>query len=213
MPLVAKDIIEQARDFHPAFLNNDHSDKMLLGVLSRLQRQLYEQVVKLNEEALAENYTLAIADILAAEDTQGGVVLPDHYLVISALLRYSTGTMAPVEFVDYRAEEAEFPAAALIGQELFPFPSIRWEDTNIEDMLIRYVPVPAKLTALTSELSLPVQAEDALVMGLVLFMATRANVMGELPSILEQAQASVTSFVDMLTDQDTTTLWTVRKIV
>lgn len=213
MALVAQDVIEAARDFHPAFTPNDFSDKMLLRQLYRLERSLFEAVVKVDEEALAENRAIPAALVRAALKTENGVSLPEHYLLLSAKVRYADGEPIPVEFVTYKGGviHGGFPLMSVVGQRLHPVEHDEWG--NIKDVLVRYVPLPEKLTTLDQELTIPEAAEDALIFSLVSFMATRGNFLSQLPGLPAQVQAAQQNFIDGLNQQDTTTLWTVRKVV
>lgn len=214
MALVARDIIDAARDFHPGFHQHDFSSAMLLRQLYRIEKSLFEQVVKLDEEALATNKVVAKGLITAAMRTESGVSLPPHYLVLSAKVRYKDrDETSQIEFIDYRQTEAYFPSASIVGQRLHPFPSEEWDSPAVKDVLVRYVPLPERYTALTDELAIPEAAEEALVQGLAAFMARRGNLAMELPGIFEYAAAAASSFLAQIAEQDMTSLWTVRKVV
>lgn len=215
MALVAREIINAARDHHPEFLRNDYSNVMLLRALSRAQTALYQAAFSENEEALATSKQFPRATVEAAVKTGTGMSLPAHVLILGVVVRKTDGHSCKMQLVPYTdllsmEEKKAFPAGALVGQRLHPVASDDWAD--VKNVSVRYVPMPEKLETLDQELTIPDTAENAVVLALVVFMAQRGNLLSSLPGIVESAGAAQQAWVNMVAEQDTTSSWTVKRV-
>lgn len=230
MPATARDLVDQARDFHSSFDPRTVPEKAALRQLSRIQRRLAEKVTAISEEALAvvQSFTKAAVDAAAVAGVTGpGIALPDHLLLLAAYTTRSAGAgKIPVDLVAYSNAQAEalrvFPSAYVIRQKLYPVNTYEaggfllkgdtnithgWEDLNGIDLLI--VPTPPELLSPDSLLSLPDSTFDALVVGLANWMAQRQGVLNSMPSLRQDAGDAEGAAIATLTNQDTTSTWSV----
>lgn len=231
MPVYARDLVDQARDFHPAFDRRQLPDKLVLRQLSRYQRRLAGKITALSEEALAVPVVFAKAEVDAAAVagvTGPGLALPEYLLILSIFTRYTAGGPdIPVQLVAYSNNMAQalldFPSAYLIRQSLYPVNRWRagtaikgeatgltgWEELDGVSMIV--VPVPPELVSLESEITLPAATHDALIAKTALWMASRQGVAPILPQLPSEAREAEEAAVMALGSQDTTSTWTVRR--
>jgi hypothetical protein len=226
MPVLAGALVDEARDYHPAFDRRQVPDRMVLRELSRHQRRLAAKVVLVSEDALAVpvSFSKALVDAAALDGVSGaGLALPEYLLVLSAYTRYTAGgSDIPVELVTYANNQAQairdFPSAYLIRQTLYPVNRGRaglamkgdttaphgWEE--LDGMTLLVVPNPPELITLESEVTLPSVAHDALVVNLARWMGARGSIRMDLGN---QAREAEDAAIAALGSQDTTSTWTV----
>lgn len=225
--MIAADIVDQARDYHATFTPGNVPDKAALRALSRYQRRLAEKIASQGDDALAVPVLVERADVLDALASGEGIPLPAHIRMMRTINTWTLSTPAsevPVTAVafDQWADRgsAHHPAVSIYGGRLYPLslsalvPNSRtgWEDLAGGLRLI-IVPLPAQLTALDDELSLPDVAQDALVTNLALWMAGRTSAaVRDLPLLPQQAMDAEAMAVDALASQDSVNLWTVRDL-
>lgn len=223
----AAEVVDQARDYHPAFDPRKVPDASALRVLSRLQRRLASKVAALSEDALAEPYAFLKADVdtaAAAGFAGAGLTLPDHLLLLGFFTSRLTGpaVTVPVNLVSYANYPVEaarcWPSCFVLRGRLYPANRSElgmvgssslhgWEDFNGLSALL--VPNPPELTGRSSSITLPDLALDALVTGLAFWMAGRAGVARELSTLKEDAMDAEQTVVTALADQESTSTWTV----
>lgn len=208
MSLVAKDILEEARDFAP--LGSEKvPDKPLLRALARGERIIYELVSHIDDTALAKTETFTEQEVSDAISNKTALVLPNYYNVLGGAVKYAADNSANLTLLPATHQSTQsypVPSAVLIGQELRIVDSSGWDDA--EGLDVFYTPVPVAPTTLIAELSLPDFSRDYL----VLYVATTIlRALGILEDVaytqLTQAQQSL---VENLTHQDMSTTWRVR---
>lgn len=212
MPLIAGSIIEEARD--TALQDSSRvPNKVLLRTLKRLERGVFEAVLDMNEDALATERTYDSFDLAVLDELT--LPLPEHYLFLGARVKQK-GWESFVEVVltpNRRGPDANLPrpAARIIGSDLKLIEVVADEWGGAEELIIRYVPVPAEPTNLTSELVLPVIAENYLVLGVADFIHRSLGIKD--PELTTRADRALASLVNVLATQDDTVTWTIRKVV
>ncbi len=172
--LVAQDLIDAARDPHPAFDDRRHPGGVLLRALSRYQRHLASRIVQYNPSVLTQlqETTLPLANFDA------GIVLPDF--------KYPAGVEAemPPESSDVENRKHQIDLIAWQARHRWHLGAFIRNNTlyltgNAQDWVgftkIRffYVAEVEKLTDGTSVLVLPNAAEPCLVAYLSHVMAIR----------------------------------------
>jgi hypothetical protein len=218
--LRARDIIDQARDYHPDF--NDHvvTGPVLLRQLSRLQRTLAEKIFATSETAMAATEEFTPTDITYGFTTGDGLELPEHLLLLQAQVTTDDGTtrdLAVIPHAQRLDRGAIWPAAYLLGGTLylvdrraFGEGGSGWE--RVTGISVTYVPAPRQLTSPDSRLTVPDRAEPVLVAQLAHHMASRLGITSELPGLAEEATAAEEAMLHGIAQHDTTTTWMVRRV-
>lgn len=224
MALVSGDIIDAARDFGSrADQKTTITDKMLLRQLSRIQRELYQKVAAEDEIALAISEAISGATLTNALNGSAVSLAFAPVMIVDATVRftqYPDYPDEPVHLIPVRQKETLWhlrPSMYLVGQSLYlrrpPLESGDEDEwTDVSTLTVRYVPLPATLTALTgsgSAISLPDLAESTLVYRLAEAMHLMSSV-DIPPHLSEMAERAEAELVDMLVSQDSTTTDRVR---
>lgn len=205
MPVSIRSIISAARDQHPAFDKQRTPDAVLLRFLTNEHRSLVTKARVRNWRAIAATLevTLPLADFAA------GITLPAHVYVGEGTA-HSTGfagpsVPAPFTIIDPAmrfALDVPMPAGWVDNGKLFLVGSdIDW--TIVAKLDVRYVPAPPTFAADSENITLPDEAEPALVAAAAYFMACRGHNDKNLPPInnahfLNQAQGAERDFLDGL---------------
>lgn len=224
--MIASDLIEQARDLIGLPGTERFPQQPLLRALGRIEREIYEAVVPLNEDALATSFEYDQFDIEEATLNEEPLATPDHYLILGATVRYSGHPRIrdePFWLLNYKQREDNlhlYPSGYLLGQKLH----LRkvWSDPNndgnnewdeVTKLTLRYVPKPAAPAKLDSKLTAPSICESFLVYSLAAQWGRLVGSPPEHTKALEaQAAASKESLISTLADQDSTETWTVRVV-
>lgn len=174
MTLVARDLIQSARDEHLAFDRRRHPDGMLVRALSRYQRRLVPRLIRLNPTIL----TQVLEQALPLPDFDAGVTLPDHKYpagVEVETLPQESGLRQPkfqVELIPWQARFRWHLGAFIRNNVLYLTGSERdW--LGFVKLRFYYVPEVTPLTTVDDTLVLPDAAEPCLVAFLASFMAQR----------------------------------------
>lgn len=231
--MTAREVVDQARDYHISFDPRRVGEKMALRYLSRYQRRLAEKITAMSEEALAStvSFTKAEVDAAALAGAAGaGLTLPDHLILLGLhTTRVAGGSSIPVDLVAYSNRHVDavrvFPSAYILNQKLYP--TNRYEASGfhikgdsstlehgwepLDGIVAILVRTPVELTAPENLLTLPDSTQDALVANLALWMASRNGVLKELPDLKQEATDAEASAVMTLGSQDTTSTWTVAR--
>jgi hypothetical protein len=174
--LVARDLIQAARDAHPAFEERRHPSAMLLRLLSAYQRRLGAKLIQRNRMILtaSQDTALPLADFAA------GITVPDYKrpLKVWALSAATTDDPDPkteVDLVGWQAAVRYLRAASLRNNVLYLSGQVSdW--AGFTGIRFEYVPELDSLTALTGSggtLALPNAAESCVVAYLAYRMAAR----------------------------------------
>lgn len=181
--MTAEDIIRQARELDPSFDAQRHPQRVAINRLSRLQRRLVAEWVKVDKDAVVETFevTFPLADFNAGVELVEGesVQTPIRMTAVySPLDVWYRGHIEPADLElitrSDRNRSAVRRAAWLEGNTLrFTGEARLWSDVRF--VRLSYAPTPEDIAALDEELVLPDTAEDALVTGLAAFFASRSN--------------------------------------
>lgn len=219
--MIAKDIIDAARDFAITGSELQVTDIMMLRALARAERAIYTLVIPINEDSLAEVEVFdasAVEDALNSEDSP--LVLPEFYSILEGTVTYGDGfkPKSPLFLIPARmkGEMPEYhPAAYLIGRAIQPVrrhPHLAFSDEwqGVESIAVRYTPRPRPPKRLNDTLTLPDMAEDYLVMALADFMLISLG--EQVESVSAQHIGARDGLVAALINLDATTTWTVRDL-
>lgn len=174
--LVAKDIIDAARDAHPVFDRRRHPGGVLLRALSRYQRSLAAEIVKYNPSVLTQVQTTSLP--LASFDA--GVALPDFKYpagVEAEMPPESGGTVSRKHQVDLVPWQARFRwhLGAFIRNNTLYLTGTAPDWVGFQTLRFYYVPEVENLAAESAVLVLPNAAEPCLTAYLGHFMAQRSK--------------------------------------
>lgn len=169
------------------------------------------------------------ADDVAVEDAteeltvsyHQGIQLPEFYKILGGNANYDTSARAGdalgVEFkiVDYaqRTTPPHFPSGYILTGQLFLCGETEdWADYVSIDL--RYIPLPANLTALTSAFTLPDMCREALNAGADLTAAEWCAARGlkvDLGYFAASKDQAETRFLDAVSDRSSTVIRTARR--
>jgi hypothetical protein len=225
--LVASEIIDEARDFHPGFDPRTVPDRVALRFLSRITRRLASRVTLEAEDALISKYVISAADLDLSLDgdsladpvveADSGVLLPAHlYLSKSVHVKWEDDDKRyPVTLTHYHGRYStgafRFPSGAIFGGRFYPMDCRRvngstggmhgWEEAEqVELMMVR---VPSDLTQMDDLVGIHSVCRDALVTGVALAMAGRTpGSIADLPTLKGDAVSSFEEAVAQLASQD-----------
>jgi hypothetical protein len=174
--LVARDLIQAARDLSPAFDERRNPSPMLLRLLSTYQRRLAGKVVQRNQTVLTANQETA----LPLATFTAGITVPDYKRPLKVWALESGNTADPdpkteIELVGWTALPRYLRGAALKDHVLY-LSGVPADWVNFTGIRFEYIPELNALTALTGSggtLALPNAAEPVLVAYLAYRMAAR----------------------------------------
>lgn len=184
--LVAREVIDAARDRHPAFDRNRNPDKLVLRFLSSYATELHGKVVKLNETALLTELSVA----LPLADHEAGIPLPPHRYVAEIVARLNSSTtddpqVMPVALIPWAHRfDRNRPIWAgwvVKGTLYLRSPASRWQTMN--EIAVSLVPTPILSQTLDDPVALPDEAGRALIEHTAAFMARRGHSNPALPAI------------------------------
>jgi hypothetical protein len=176
--LVVQDLILSARDHHASFEARRHPDPVLMRALSRYQRTLVPQLLRLRPDAVVSLQTT----VLPLADFDAGITVPDFTYPrgVEATLPAVAGLAErhrAVDLVSWGDRHRYTNAAYLRGQVLF-LTGTASDWTEYTAIRFHYTPQVDALTATTGAggtLILPNAAEPCLVTFLAAFMAKRGH--------------------------------------
>lgn len=186
MALIAGELIDEARDFHPSFDAQTVQEKILLRQLSRAERAIYQLVLEVADEVITVPEVIDLATIQAALAANAGIALPAHLLVSSGTVRIvNTERLAPLILLSYvHQHDPPYPwrpTAWVEGGDLVLMDLRRFLGTNhgwenFDQITLQLVPAPTQITDVADPLSLPDIARNTIVDQLVVFMAGRKGI-------------------------------------
>jgi hypothetical protein len=181
-----EEIITQARELDPSFVEARHPRRVAVNHLSRLQRRLVAEWTKLERTEYIEVFTatfplidFAAGVALLEDEPESGESVPEP-IAMTAIHRpldvYVRGwdQARDMELIEW-ADRHRKPQAAYITENTLYFTGRAEDYTDVERVELTYTPTPADITDLAVELVLPITAEDALVASLGSFFARRSN--------------------------------------
>ena len=216
----AGDLIDEARDYSPAFKSKYGGEKAPLRRLSRLEQALATAVVKLDPEALATAGSINAAAIATALADDDGVVAVPAYITIIDIKATATAAIGGGDRPVFRVTRtqqyrngAPFPSVVLSDRALRLTDLRRvaqdlhgWEDFSA--IVYDYVPLPAPLVDLDSELTVPDGLGGALVALLAEWMARRTPGSGvNLQDLKDERETLIADFIGSVTQQGLGDTW------
>lgn len=172
MALSVSDLVEAARDQHPAFTKQRHGATILFRFLTGWHRRLVKEVVKRNPEILSSEQLIS----MPLADFDAGEALNAHLLVHGGDVDFGNGVTTPLTIVAWARRHDPLPLYAgwiLEGTLYLAGVAANW--TGVSQLKVRYVPHPTAITASSDTLSLPDDAYEAAVAALAGFMAGRSR--------------------------------------
>lgn len=187
MAFTVADVIENARDQHPAFDPERTPDTVLMRELNRYARTLLFLLL----ERDSSHYTTETNVPLPLADHDAGITLPAHVLFQGATLNCSNlDATTELKIIPFRKRhEPGVPYPGYIhGGTLYLVGNA--EDFSQFDSLDYWlVPDPTALTLLTQTIELPDDAQEALAHRLCFFMARRTPIYEQAPMPVREFQA------------------------
>lgn len=180
MPLTSAQLIDDARNKHPAFNDRDHPDKGLLREIARLERVLLTRAAGRNPDYKAAVQVIALPAVAAA--------LNAHISVHSAQLVGPNNVTEWVDIIPWHAQNGSRPLRCVTVRDgtiyLVGDASLYTDWTSLE-VTITPAPtaIPLSRTGLAQALTIGDEAEQAIVSGLVVHMAGRGTTDKSLPPI------------------------------
>ena len=187
--MLARDIIDEAREFHIYFDKEAHPDTMLLRALHRAEMRFFDLVATLAPGALAVDKVFDKTDIDAAV-LGAPLVMPAFRALLPTALLVDNLGIHPVSL--HEDEESAGGATYMIrviGRELYlaqpaafqaEIPALTLESmlnrfglSEATGLRVSYIPQPAPITDLGATLVSPDDARRYLQAELVKFMALR----------------------------------------
>lgn len=178
MALTAGEVINHARDLHPELSPTNAPAELGYRALSRIQRELYNEVVCRQPAFLAQRVMVALPLPSFTAGIDLGTLLPNGWLDIlegyvhftdQVTGRQSRCTYVPWEQRDMRQRFPAFMLAAntitLVGE------ASDWD--QVDQFWLTYTALPADLVDDTSPLAFPADAREALATLLASFYCDR----------------------------------------
>lgn len=183
MPLLAGEIIDEARDRHAAFDNRRNPQKVVRRFLATYAVELAGRIMRIDETALLTEFVQAMPLV----DFNAGIVLPANRGIagIVAVDNRTPAQRFPVDLIPWATRgDANVPLASawLYGGKLY-LQALAQNWSNITQIAVAYYPDFALITADTDAIPLRQDARLSLVENAALFMAGRGHTDPALPPI------------------------------
>jgi hypothetical protein len=172
MAIAVGQVVEQARDVHPAFAERNSPEPICIAFLNRYVQGLVARVRRVNTDLLVQQHAvpLPLADFEA-----GYAGLPAFQEIRrDAVLRYGdVERIATQTVAALRLMPPQWPAFYMEGSSLF-LAGREADWTGATSLVVRLIPAMVKMSAPTENVPLlPDEAEGALVDQLAAWMARR----------------------------------------
>ena len=172
MAVTVAQIIEGARDHHTSLDPFTHPDAVGVRFADRYHKRLVLRVVQINPDLLAQfdDVTLPLADF----DTGQAADAHHQYLSGKAFYLNNSDLYDRLELLPWEARNrgVHFPAYSLVNGNIKLHRTANdW--TMYGSLEIRFIPMTATLTGLTSAIVLPDTALDCMATGLAYFWMRR----------------------------------------
>lgn len=194
MALVARALLESARDFHPAFDPRQHPDRVLLRQLSAYQRMLAGKALELNRTALVATDVID----MATYDFAVGHPFPSVHALHGGTVTFGDGATVVLAITAWQNRMERMPRYGCFRQGGVLFlRGVPEEWSGVTSVSLSYAPIPAELTAPADTLALPDYAEPACIAFLAYAMALRSPAEMKVPlgAFAEGMQAAEASFL------------------
>jgi hypothetical protein len=206
--LIARSLIDAARDRHSSFDRYTHPDALVCRYLSQLQRTLVGSIRQHNPNVITAELELALPPTLLEDEEdpestvdpwERGVPLPPHSKVLGGTVQLSRQTVPPtttlvmVDWGNRLYPRFRFSASVDNGRLWLTGSPETWGG-DVTSITIKYVPTPPDLVALDDELLVPDSGELAVIEHLAYFMARRTPEMNA-SAFAQAAQGAVTEFL------------------
>jgi hypothetical protein len=167
----AAEIVDEARDLHPAFDDNSHPDKIVVRFLSRFQLALISDALTRYPSlwSTTQDEPMPLADHAA------GIALTAPLFVYDVVVLKGDREL-PVVVIPYEHRHDPRPdrSAWIVNRRLYlDGKASAWAGSDA--IRIRYATTPTALTSEDSVLILPDTAREALVTSAAAFMAGRGS--------------------------------------
>lgn len=193
--LVVGDVIEFARDLHPAHDKTRIPDRVAIRLLTTIERDLAAEIAQVNPDYLLSAVTIA-GPITAGEDTPQTIPAFHHIrggTVVFTDDGLNNRALQLVEWVRRYSEPINYAAYLRGGSLYFVGEDEDWGD--VDSVVVYYTPIPTALpetqSALTATMTLTDQARGVCQWMLAEHMAVRAAAHPDTP---DAARPDVTYF-------------------
>jgi len=168
--MTSGEIIEEARDLHPAFDDNSHPDKVLVRFVNRYQTGLLAEALTRYPSlySTTQDIALPLADFAAGEALTEPLFVQD-------VVALKNGEETPVVIIPYehRHDPQPFYCGWIVNRRLFLNGKASNWATFSGGLRVRYATTPAAITGEDDVLILPDHARECLVAACAQFMAGR----------------------------------------
>jgi len=191
MPLLAGEIIDEARDRHAAFDNRRNPQKVVRRFLASYAVKLAGKIMRIDEQALLTEFVQAMPLV----DFNAGIVLPANRGIAGIVANDNKvpSQKFPVDLIPWATRgDSNVPLASawLYGGKLYlQAAATNWR--NIVSIAVAYYPDFALVTLDTDVIPLRQDARLALIENTALFMGLRGHNDKDLPPIDLKAMGSV----------------------
>lgn len=217
MPLLAGDVIDEARNAHPAFDKNRNPQKIVRTALSSYVGRLLGKINEIDETGLVLEQTQAMPLAVFAN----GITLTANRGVREIVAVDAQGKRYPIELIPagQRNDRQTRVASAWIVNGVLYLNGIAATWNGISQIAISYTPLAGAIAADTDVLAAPDHARAAIVAALALFMARRYHVDkdGDLPPIniddfKEEARTLELEFLEEVANSTSSQVFRVRDV-
>jgi hypothetical protein len=209
------EITDEARDFHPAFTDAVIPHKAATRALYRIELRLARAIAERDEDFLSDWVEFTPEEVIAAYESGEGLPLGSYASVVEATKDTLDSSLeVPMVIPTQRGDFSyRWPTAYTSGGRFFISPHSSWKWEPDATLRVRVVKLPEKPETNAAEVTLPEVAHDVLVEELALWMATRLNVLRELPGLRDSVEASRATLIDTVAALGSTSNWWVRRVV
>lgn len=170
MAFTVSDVIEEFRDQHSAFSEEQTPDTVALRHIRSYTRELYARLVEKDSSLFADRQQVA----MPLADFEAGIQLPDSVQLLGGTIIDNTGDTEPLHLVPWRNRQQPgvYSCAFRLGGALYLCGSAEaWTGTARIDLY--YVAEPTLPALLTDDVPLPDAAKRAVVYNLAAWSARR----------------------------------------
>lgn len=178
--LVASDLILEARDAHPSFVERRHPDPLLVRALSRYQRRLVARIIRFNATLMVQSQDSNVPALIADQTVfNAGITLPDYkYPAQVEITRPATAGRThrpvPLDLISWERLSQAFRCVAIRDHKMYlAGKPADWSE--FETLTFYYMPEVDDLANAKATLVVPNSARAVLVAYLCWFMTGRGQ--------------------------------------
>lgn len=164
-------VINEARDFHPAFTDRQTPEEVALRTVDRYDEELYQKIVERESDFLVSTEEIS----LPLNDFAAGYTLPDFMEHRGGSVFYqASNARGELHIIPHRSRlqpGTTHPAYIINGTLHLAGDEKDW--SHLDKIEFYYVPTRAPLSDMTTNSTLPDEMKPAVVERLALFMAQR----------------------------------------